>query len=92
MADFICVFTIIKYGFSGNELPPPIVKTISRAVFSNEGEEILDFIARCNNEGITVRTFLSQEKAVPYSQQDGCDWKVFIIGTTEELLEKRKEV
>ena len=87
---FIGVFTITKYGISGNELPPPPVKSWSRAIYSFDGEEILDFIERCNKEGIGIRKTLDAETAEAYSCPDSISWKVYIAGTLGELMTIRK--
>jgi hypothetical protein len=85
-SKYICVFTITKYGISGNELPPPSVKTWSRAVLSNDGESKSAFETRMSIGGLALRGILERRDIKPYSCKDSISWTVYQIGDAMDVI------
>jgi len=88
---YVCTFTIFSYGFSGNELPPPVSRTYSRSVLSGGSDNIEIFTARMYAEGNAIRDLLKrrfEEKPRPYSCADGCDWLITPVGSVTELVKE----
>lgn len=85
----ICIFTITKYGISGNELPPPPVDSFSRAIVASAVTTKEIFEQEMQQTGMQIRWLLKERwerNASQYSQSDSCCWKFIETGMISDLL------
>jgi hypothetical protein len=91
----ICIFTITKYGISGNELPPPPIDSFSRAIVASAGATKETFVQEMQQTGMQIRWLLKErweKNASQYSQPDSCSWTFVETGILADLLNwKEKE-
>lgn len=86
---YVCTFHITEYGFSGNDLPPPMAASFSHSVLSGGADTEETFRARMQEEGMAIRGLLASKfdaAPKPYSQADTCGWSISKIGTVTEIV------
>jgi hypothetical protein len=87
---WICRVKKIIYGYSGNELMPP-VEGNEFYIYHSEPEETLpDFQKRMSETVLPMRRAADAAKAKPYSIRDGWDWEIMDI--TPRPMPKIEEV
>ena len=79
MPQFICIVTHCVHGYSGNEIPPPIVKRNQYIECSHDGETEQEFRDRMRDTCLPIRRALDNRPAKPYSYKDGLDWLVLPV-------------